>query len=90
MSTQTKGRFRDENYPRSNRRFLGIRIPKAFLEECRLDDQAELELRHAHLVIRPAQTAPERLGRRLSPRMNTGMMHFSMTSLSVAEWNATE
>ena len=33
----------------------GIRIPKAFLEQCRLDGQVELELRHDHLVIHPAR-----------------------------------
>lgn len=33
----------------------GICIPKAFLEQCRLDDQVELELRRDHLVIRPAR-----------------------------------
>ena len=33
----------------------GICIPQAFLEQCRLDDQVELELRQDHLVIRPAK-----------------------------------
>ena len=32
----------------------GICIPQAFLEQCHLDDQVELEIRHDHLVIRPA------------------------------------
>ena len=33
----------------------GIRIPETFLEQCDLDDQIELELRHDHLVIRSAR-----------------------------------
>ena len=33
----------------------GVRIPKAFLEQCQLHDQVELELRHDHLVIRPVR-----------------------------------
>ena len=32
----------------------GIRIPKALLEQCQLQDEVELELRGDHLVIRPA------------------------------------
>ena len=32
----------------------GIRIPKALLEQCQLQDEVELELRDDHLVIRPA------------------------------------
>ena len=31
----------------------GIRIPKAFLEQCQLQDTVELELRDDHLIIRP-------------------------------------
>ena len=31
----------------------GIRIPKAFLEQCQLRDTVELELRDDHLIIRP-------------------------------------
>ena len=45
----------------------GICIPQAFLEQCHLDDQVELEIRHDHLVIRPAGPVPQRLGRRLPP-----------------------
>ena len=33
----------------------GVRIPKAFLKQCQLHDQVELELRHDHLVIRAAR-----------------------------------
>ncbi|MDA2919768.1 AbrB/MazE/SpoVT family DNA-binding domain-containing protein [Desulfobacterota bacterium AH_259_B03_O07] len=31
----------------------GIRIPKAFLEECGFRDTVELEVHNQHLVIRP-------------------------------------
>ena len=33
----------------------GVRIPKAFLKQCQLHDQVELELRRDHLVIRAAR-----------------------------------
>lgn len=32
----------------------GIRIPKAFLEQCGLRDAVELEARRGHMVVRPA------------------------------------
>jgi antitoxin MazE len=35
----------------------GIRIPKAILEQCRLDGEVELESRGDHLVVRPAGRA---------------------------------
>lgn len=31
----------------------GIRIPKAFLEQCRLKKEVDLEVRGANLVVRP-------------------------------------
>lgn len=33
----------------------GVRIPKALIEECRLEDEVELESRKGELVIRPAK-----------------------------------
>ncbi len=35
----------------------GIRIPKAILEQCRLDGEVELESRGDHLVVRPVGRA---------------------------------
>lgn len=32
----------------------GIRIPKAVLEQCHLQDEVELEVRDDHLEVRPA------------------------------------
>ena len=32
----------------------GIRIPKALLDQCRLQDEVELEVVNDHLVVRPA------------------------------------
>jgi antitoxin MazE len=32
----------------------GIRIPKAVLEQCHLEDEVELEVRDDHLEVRPA------------------------------------
>jgi antitoxin MazE len=32
----------------------GIRIPKALLEQCNLQDEVELEVRGEHLAVRPA------------------------------------
>ena len=40
----------------------GVRIPKAFLKECRLQDEVDLEVRDDHLVIRAGHTAPDGLG----------------------------
>ena len=34
----------------------GLRIPKALLEECKLDGDVELEIRHEGLLIKPAKT----------------------------------
>ena len=31
----------------------GIRIPKALLEQCNLQDEVELEVRNDHLAVRP-------------------------------------
>ena len=33
----------------------GVRIPKALLEQCRLQDTVELEVDDGHLIIRPAE-----------------------------------
>jgi antitoxin MazE len=35
----------------------GIRIPKAILEECRLEDAVELQAREGRLVVKPAGKA---------------------------------
>ena len=37
----------------------GIRIPKAFIEQCRLGEEVELEVQDDHLVIR-SPTKPRR------------------------------
>ena len=33
----------------------GVRLPKAILEQCHLEDTVELEVKDNHLVIRPVQ-----------------------------------
>ena len=38
----------------------GIRIPKAFLEQCQFRDKVELELRGAHLIVRAASSPRSR------------------------------
>ena len=59
----------------------GVRIPKAFLEQCQLHDQVELELRHDYLVIRPAKQ-PRVAGRMpFAPCVNMGMMPCLMENL---------
>lgn len=37
----------------------GIRLPKAVLEQCRLHDEVELEVKDDRIIVRPAQ-APRR------------------------------
>ena len=69
----------------------GVRIPKAFLEHCRLQDTVELELRDDHLIIRP--TIPSRSGwddafLRMRERGDDTLL--DKESVSPTEWDATE
>ena len=69
----------------------GICIPQAFLEQCRLDDQVELELRQDHLVIRPARQP--RIGwddafRQMREHGDDTLL--DEACLTSTEWDATE
>ena len=69
----------------------GVRIPKAFLEECRLQDEVDLEVQDDHLVIRAA-TRP-RMGwdeafRRMSERGDDALLDEG--SLPPTKWDTTE
>lgn len=69
----------------------GIRIPKALLEQCQLQDAVELEMRDDHLVIRPA-TKP-RSGwddafRQMHDHGDDALVDAG--ALSATEWDTTE
>lgn len=69
----------------------GVRIPKAFLEECRLQDEVDLEVQDDHLVIRAA--ARPRMGwdeafRRMSERGDDALLDEG--SLPSTKWDTTE
>ena len=69
----------------------GIRIPRAFLEQCHLDDQVELELRHDHLVIRPARqprSGWDDTFRQMREHGDDTLL--DEASLTTTEWDATE
>lgn len=69
----------------------GVRIPKAFLEQCQLHDQVELELRHDYLVIRPAkQPRSGWEGAFRSMREHGDDALLDGESLSATEWDTTE
>ena len=69
----------------------GVRIPKAFLEQCRLHDQVELELRHDHLVIRPASQPRSGWEDAFRPmRAHGDDTLLDEESLSATEWDTTE
>jgi len=36
----------------------GLRIPKAILEQCRLENEVELEIEAGRLIIKPVKRAP--------------------------------
>jgi antitoxin MazE len=38
----------------------GLRIPKAILEQCRLENEVELEIEAGRLVIKPVKRAPRK------------------------------
>ena len=69
----------------------GIRIPKAFLEQCQFTETVELELRRDHLVIRPA--AESRSGWddafcRMSTRGDDALIDEGQ--MATTHWDATE
>ena len=69
----------------------GIRIPTAFLEHCRLDDQVELELRRDHLVIRPARqprSGWDDAFRQMREHGDDALL--DEASLTGTEWDASE
>lgn len=69
----------------------GVRIPKAYLERCGLHDYVELELRHDHLVIRPAikpRSGWDDAFRHM--REHEDDILLDGESLSATEWDTTE
>lgn len=38
----------------------GLRIPKAVLDQCRLENEVELEIKSGRLVIKPVKRAPRK------------------------------
>lgn len=69
----------------------GVRIPKAFLTQCQLHDQVELELRHDHLVIRPARqprSGWEDAFRHLHEHGDDALLDEGV--LPATEWDTTE
>lgn len=69
----------------------GVRIPKAFLEECRLQDEVDLEVQHDHLVIRAARrprTGWDEAFRRMGERQDDALLDEG--SLPATEWDTTE
>ena len=69
----------------------GVRIPKAFLEQCQFRDTVELELRHDHLVIRPARQPRSGWEDAFRPmREHEDDTLLDEESLSATEWDTTE
>ena len=69
----------------------GIRIPKAFLEQCQLHDTVELELCVDHLIVRPVK--PHRSGWEdafRDMRENGDDILLDKASRPVTEWDDTE
>ena len=69
----------------------GIRIPKAFLEQCQLRDKVELELRDDHLVVRPASRPRSRWEdafRHMHEHQDDALV--DKEALSATEWDTTE
>ena len=69
----------------------GVRIPKAFLDQCRFKEAVELELRDDHLLIRPA--AEVRSGwddafRRMSEKGDDALNDHALGPAT--EWDSTE
>ena len=69
----------------------GVRIPKAFLKQCQLHDQIELELRRDHLVIRPATQPRSGWEDAFRPMREHGDdALLDGESQSATEWDTTE
>lgn len=69
----------------------GIRIPKAYLEQCQLNDQVELELRDDHLVVRPAKrprSGWDDAFHQMRERGDDALL--DEASLPATEWDVTE
>ncbi len=69
----------------------GIRIPKAMLEQCHLDNAVELEVQDGQLVVRPAEGP--RLGwddafRRMREQGDDTLLDDE--PVSAGEWDRTE
>jgi antitoxin MazE len=69
----------------------GIRIPKAILEQCHLQDEVELEVRDDHLEVRPA-TKPRNgwadAFRRMHEREDVSLL--GTGPLLTTQWEKTE
>ncbi len=69
----------------------GVRIPKAILEECGLQDEVDMEVREDHLVIRAA-TKPrmnwDEAFRRMGERGDDALL--DEDSLPPTKWETTE
>lgn len=69
----------------------GVRIPKAILEECGLQDEVDLEVREDHLVIRAAakpRTNWEEAFRRMGERGDDALL--DENTLPPTKWETTE
>ncbi len=69
----------------------GVRIPKAILEECGLQNEVDLEVREDHLVIRAAtkpRTNWDEAFRRMGERGDDDLLDEG--SLPPTKWEATE
>lgn len=69
----------------------GIRIPKVLLEQCRFNDEVELEHRHDHLVIRPVTLTRhgwDEAFRKMGKHGHDALLDEEF--LSATQWDATE
>ena len=69
----------------------GVRIPKPVLQQCRLEDQVEMEVRGHELVIRsahPARCGWEEAYRRMARHGDDALV--DRVAESATEWDETE
>jgi antitoxin MazE len=69
----------------------GVRIPKALLEQCRLQDTVELEVDDGHLIIRPAEwvrSGWDEVFRKIAERGDDALL--DRDSLAPSRWDESE
>jgi antitoxin MazE len=68
----------------------GLRIPKAILEQCRLENEVELEIEGDRLVIKPVKRSPRKGWDEAFKKMGTAredrLLIEDRLDLDIADW----